>query len=204
MEGCGHYFLIAITKCWFARPVCFKTHSHHLQAKLEWYFEQVGCLFLGGCRPRHQANETTVAETEQLGARALFRGARVTRHTLLGGHSVPKVIGTAPKTLWPWVTHTVLRTQRNKAAKPITSRATRNLLIQAAETITRTQSPVLPITSSECNPWWKTAKLRWGGVRIDVCASACLFVWALLLLNTQISYGRFVLVGNKTSKMPWP
>lgn len=82
----GHYFLLTISKCWFARSICFKTHSHHLQAKMECYCVQVGCLFLGGYRPHPEANGTTAEETEPLGVKTLFsqRSTCDQRHTFRG------------------------------------------------------------------------------------------------------------------------
>lgn len=55
------------------------------------------------------------------------RGTRVTRDTLVGVHSKLKVVETPPEEWHPWLTHTVLWTQRSKTAKPITNAATRNL-----------------------------------------------------------------------------
>lgn len=55
------------------------------------------------------------------------RGTCVTQDTLVGVHSKLKVGGTPPEGRWPWLTHTVLWTQRSKTAKAITSRAKRNL-----------------------------------------------------------------------------
>jgi len=37
LEVVDCYFPLAIARSWFVRSLCFKTHSHHLQAKIEWY-----------------------------------------------------------------------------------------------------------------------------------------------------------------------
>lgn len=156
MEIAHLYSLLATARCWFARPICH-SHGHSLQVKMEWYCVQVGCLFLDGCRHHPATNETTVEGTEPLRTKT-SAGQRSTgdqRHTFRGtlhveggrnsygdcGHGSPTVLKTGIKQ------QTLLQTEQQET-----------YCVRAAKIIAGIQTPVLPITSSECK-----RKERWDG-----------------------------------------
>lgn len=121
---------------------------------------QVSCLFLGGRRHHRVANETTVAETEPLGDKTSVgqRSTRDQRHTFREalhverGRKSPQGVVAMGDSRYVKDSKTPLQKEQQET-----------FYVQAAKTIAGTQTPVLPITFSEGNPWQKKGKSGWGG-----------------------------------------